>query len=136
MARGNKILMIGKGAEFVDVTQKAAEFSSWELVLAAERKDAIMKALGENPEVIILGYLEPQGEAFNLHKQLKENPKTKGIPLVVVDVSPEEQSAKGWRKFEGIDMQAEDYLCEPVNPLELAGCVERLLVEIKTTITT
>ncbi len=136
MARGNKILMIGKGPELVGVAQKAAEFSSWQLVLAAERKDAILKALGENPEVIILGYLEPQGEAFNLHKQLKENPKTKGVPLVVVDVSPEEQSGKGWRKFEGIDMEAEDYLCEPVDPLKLASCVEVLLSQTKTTITT
>ena len=127
--------MIGKGSQLVEVAQEAAEFSSWELLLAAERKDGILKALGENPEVIILGYLEPQGEAFNLHKQLKENPKTKGIPLVVVDVSPEEQSAKGWRKFEGINMEAEDYLCEPVDPLELASCVEGLLLKTETKIT-
>jgi CheY-like chemotaxis protein len=126
-----RVLVVDGGLELAEIATKAGEFSSWNVVLASERDEAITKALTGNPDLIILGYLEPQGEAFHLHRQLKENPMTKDIPQVVVDVAPEERPSKGWQKNEGLSMEAEDYLCQPISPPELAQIVDEILADTK-----
>lgn len=124
MSVGKKVMVVDKGKELTEITQKAAELSSWELTIATNTKQALELAASESPGIIILGYLEPQGEAFRLHKQLRENPETGNIPQVVVDVAPDEQLQKGWRKADGLRMDAEHYLCLPISPPELAKVVE------------
>ncbi|HEY40852.1 MAG TPA: hypothetical protein G4O18_03220 [Dehalococcoidia bacterium] len=124
MSGGKKVIVVDKGTELTKIAQKAAELSSWELAIATDTKQARELAATKNPGIIILGYLEPQGEAFRLHKQLRENAKTESIPQVVIDVAPDEQLQKGWRKADGLRMDAEHYLCMPVSPSELAKVVD------------
>jgi CheY-like chemotaxis protein len=123
-----KILVVDKGPELIEVAREASGTYGWGVVIASEREDAMRKALVEEPDLIVLGYLEPQGEAFRLNRELKQNPDTRDIPIVIVDVNPEERAAKGWQKHAGMRMDAEDYLCQPVSPLELARSVEEILV--------
>jgi len=73
------------------------------------------------------GQMEPRGDAFKFHKELKENPKTDIIPLLVIDVRPEEHSRRGWRKEEGAQMCAEDYISRPIEPAELTELVGDIL---------
>ena len=133
MRSEGKVLVIDNGSGLTSTVQDAASFSAWEYVTASEQKEAMIKALAEQPEVIVLGYLEPRGTSFKLHEQLKENPETADIPQVVVDVAPEEQATRGWRKNEGILMDAEEYLCQPLTPKELGEVVERILARVKVT---
>ena len=77
--------------------------------------------------MVMVGYLEPRGDAFELHKELRETLVTKNIPLLVVDVSPEEHTRKGWRRDEGMQMDAEDYISRPVEPAELLELVGKIL---------
>lgn len=125
--RPNKILAVGKEAQFIELVRKAAELSSWNLTLASDREEGLKKARSEKPALIILGYIEPRGEAFRLHSELKGSPETGYIPLLVLDVAREEHLSKGWRRDEGLRMDAEEYLCQPIEPLELARHVEKIL---------
>jgi CheY-like chemotaxis protein len=119
-----KVIVIDKAAELTGIAQEAAELSSWELIFATDAAQARKLTASECPAVIVLGYLEPQGEAFRLHKQLRENPETGSIPQVVVDVASDEQLQKGWRKADGLRMDAEYYLCLPISPSELVKVVD------------
>jgi len=127
----HRVLVVDMEPEFVVVARKAAEISSWELCIASEREEGIRKAVGESPDLIIVGYLEPQGEAFQLHRCLKENPETRDIPQVVIDVVPQERLSKGWQISEGLKMEAEDYLCQPITPAEFAEIVNGILSETR-----
>ena len=127
MGKGSKILVIDKEPEFIEVARKAAELSSWQLITASGKEEGFKKALKEKPDLIILGYLEPRGSSFALHKELRKEPLTQNIPLLVVDVRPEEHSRKGWRKGEGLQMDAEDYISRPVEPAELQEIVKRIM---------
>jgi CheY-like chemotaxis protein len=124
MSQGTKVLVVDKRTELTDIAQKAAGLSSWELTITTGTEQALEVAASESPGIIVLGYLEPQGEAFRLHKQLRENPETGNIPQVVVDVAPDEQLQKGWRKADGLRMDAEHYLCLPISPPELAKVID------------
>jgi len=129
MERAYRVLVVDTGPEFVEIARKAAELSSWELCLASEKEEGIRKAVSESPDLIIVGYLEPQGEAFQLHRYLKEHAETRDIPQVVIDVMPQERLSKGWQTNEGLNMEAEDYLCQPITPSEFAGIVNGILSE-------
>ena len=124
MPGAKKVIIVDKGTKLTGIAQEAAGLSSWELTFATDTAQALKLAAIESPAVIILGYLEPQGEAFRLHKQLRETPQTESIPQVVVDVAPDEQLQKGWRKADGLRMDAEYYLCLPISPDELAKVVD------------
>ena len=123
MPEDKRVILVDKETELTGIAQEAAELSSWELTVATDTAQARQLIAGEQTEVIILGYLEPQGEAFRLHRRLKENSRTENIPQVVVDVAPDEQLKKGWRKADGLRMDAEDYLCLPITPAELAKAI-------------
>lgn len=133
MQSEGKVLVIDNGLELASTVRDAARFSTWEYITASEQKEAMMKVLAERPEVIVLGYMEPRGTSFKVHILLKENDDTADIPQVVVDVAPEEQAARGWRKNEGILMDAEEYLCQPLTPEELGEVIERTLARVKVT---
>ena len=79
------------------------------------------------PHIVIVGFLEPRGDSFKLHRELREEPITSYIPLLVVDVCPEEHCRKGWRPYEGMQMDAENYLTRPVESVELKEEVARII---------
>ena len=88
MPGDKRVVLVDKETELTEIAQEAAGLASWELTVATDTAQALELVAGEQPAVIILGYLEPQGEAFRLHKQLRENPETENTPQVVVNVAP------------------------------------------------
>lgn len=117
-----KILVVDREPDFVRTAREALG-SFYEVSVASTRREGLEKAKRESPDMVIVGFLEPRGDAFKLHKELKESPKTNEIPLLVVDVRPEEHSRKGWRREEGMQMEAEDYVSRPIESTELTELV-------------
>jgi DNA-binding response OmpR family regulator len=112
---------------FLSLARNALEASGYRVVLTADRRTGLEKAKAEKPDLVIVGALEPRGEAFRLHKDLRGEPGTCSIPMLLVDVRTEEHSRKGLTKDEGMQMDAADYICRPVRPAELVAVVERIL---------
>jgi len=122
----HRILVVDSEPDFIKAVREALN-SSYEVSVASTRKEGLNKAKKETPHMVMVGYLEPRGDAFELHKELRETLVTKNIPLLVVDVSPEEHTRKGWRRDEGMQMDAEDYISRPVEPAELLELVGKIL---------
>ncbi|NLA25907.1 MAG: response regulator [Firmicutes bacterium] len=80
-----------------------------------------------NPQLVILGAITPRGDAFKFHQWIKKRPATASLPLVVVDVPPDKQPLYGWRRDEGLRLDAEDYFCRPLKLTALVTVVEDLL---------
>jgi DNA-binding response OmpR family regulator len=81
----------------------------------------------ERPDLIILGTVSPCGEAYQLHCWVRAESQLATIPMVVVDAPLERQSMMGWRRYEGLRMEAEDYLVKPVDPVALVARAAKLL---------
>ena len=126
MSKQQRILVVGSELNFIKAARRALD-SYYTVSTAGTKKEGLKKAKGEAPHMIILGYLEPRGDAFQLHKELKTSPMTQNIPLLVIDVNPEEHVRKGWKRKEGKQMEAEDYITRPVEPAELVTLVSEIL---------
>ena len=123
MGKDMKVLIIDSEIDFLENTGEALK-SFYTVVTATKAEEGLEKAERESPDAIILGYLKPRGTSFKVHTELRNKPPTRDIPLLIVDVRPEEHSRKGWKMHEGLNMNAEDYISRPIELSELTSSIE------------
>ncbi|GAI10530.1 unnamed protein product, partial [marine sediment metagenome] len=96
--------------------------------------EQVQDRMSDEPDIVVLGTITPAGEAFRLHQWLKGHPRYKDIPLLVIDARYEERPIKGWRREEGMQLEAEGYVSKPVEPAALAPQIQSLLEGVTRTI--
>lgn len=128
MEKKETILIIDDELDFVEAFRMTLEAKSYQVLTTSSQAEAqeVMKA---EPNIVVLGTIAPAGQAFSMHQWLKQHPRYKDIPLLVVDARHEERSTRGWRKSEGMQMEAEDYVSKPIEPTSLVPRIQRLLEE-------
>jgi len=136
MAKKSRILIATSDPDLLSMARRALESApnvdsdghgGFEVTTADCREKALARARTELPNLVIIGYLEPRGESFTLHEQLNGHFRTRDIPLLVIDVRPQEHRQKGWIRAEGLRMQAEGYMSRPVETTELLQEVRRIM---------
>jgi methylenetetrahydrofolate reductase (NADPH) len=126
MKKQRKVLVVGSIPDFHLLVGKSLE-DQFDVVYASSENEGLSKARTERVEVLLLGYLEPRGSSFRLHKKLREGWITKHIPQLVVDVHFPGQPEKAWNSEEAMQMDAEDYLSlEPGDVTSLAQSMKAL----------
>jgi DNA-binding NarL/FixJ family response regulator len=129
MRKKEKILVIDDELDFAEACRMTLEGKSYQVTTASSKAQAQeMVRLG--PDVIVLGTLTPAGQAFSVHQWLKQHLRYKDIPLLVIDAQYEERSIKGWRKFEGMQLEADDYVTKPIEPSSLVPRIQSLLEQV------
>ncbi|MGH9541197.1 MAG: HD-GYP domain-containing protein [Terriglobales bacterium] len=74
------------------------------------------------PELILLDVVLPDQSGIALCRQLKESPRTRLIPVILITGLTDRQS-----KLAGIGVGADDFLNKPMDPQELFARVQSLL---------
>jgi len=128
MGNNTKILIIDDEPDFVEAFRRTFEARAYQVVTASNRVEA-EGLIQTEPDIIVLGTMAPAGQAFATHKWLKQHQKYKGIPLLVIDARYEERDAKGWRRFEGLQLECEAYLTKPIEPATLVLQIQSLREE-------
>jgi two-component system phosphate regulon response regulator PhoB len=94
-----------------------------ELVFASSVAECLNRLeTGGEFGLILLDAMLPDGDGFELCKQMRENPATSSIPIIVV-------TGKGGisDKVTGFSLGADDYVVKPFDPLELRARVDAKL---------
>ncbi|OUQ46375.1 DNA-binding response regulator [Drancourtella sp. An12] len=92
-----------------------------------EDGEVFFKALAERlPELILLDIMLPGEDGMAILKKLKNNKKTKDIPVIMV-------TAKGteYDKVSGLDAGADDYVTKPFGMMELVSRIKAVLRRAK-----
>jgi len=127
METNAKILLVDDESEFIADMQAKLLAKGWQVITVGNRSEAEELARHEKPDLIILGTIMPRGDAFQLHKWLKQNPNFREVPLIVVDAPPEKRLIKGWRMDEGLKLEAEQYLIKPIESSSIIAWAEKFL---------
>src|SRR4030042_1990913 len=126
LSQKRKVLVIGSIPELHQLMEETLR-NRFEVVHASSESEGLSKARGERPETLILGYLDPRGSSFRLHKKLREGRITKHLPQLIVDAHFPGQPEKSWTPAEAMQMDAEDYLSvEQGDATSVAQAVEAL----------
>ena len=121
-----KILIIDDEPDFVEACRRTLEAKAYQVVttLSTAQAQDMMKA---DPDLIILGTLAPAGQAFSMYQWLGQHPRYQNIPLLVIDARYEERPIRGWRRFEGLQLDGDEYLYKPIEPASLVPRIQSLL---------
>jgi len=121
-----RILIIDDEPDFVEAFRRTLESKSYQVITASSKEQGqeMMKA---EPDLIVLGTLAPAGQAFSMYQWLGQHLRYKDLPLLVIDARYEERPIKGWRRFEGIQVDGYEYLYKPIEPASLVPRIQSLL---------
>lgn len=92
----------------------------FEVLTAKDEKIVLETALLKNPHLILLDVMMPKIDGFEVCRQLKENPKTRDIPIIFITAFSNTND-----KIKGFKLGAVDYITKPFQ-------AEEVLSRIKT----
>jgi len=122
-----KILLVDDDRDFIETTKLILESKSYDVIVAYDGDEGLIKARQEKPALIILDVIMPVKDGFSAAEQLKKDPDLKNIPVVMLTSFAEKKGETSVSVSQGLTLEAEDYLDKPVSPDELLRRVERLL---------
>lgn len=94
----------------------------YQVSTANDGEEAIMKAKGEQPDLIVLDVVMPKKNGFQVCRKLKMTPATKDIKVVLL-TSKDQETDKFWGMRQGADA----YLTKPFNGELLLDTVAGLI---------
>jgi len=126
MRKKQKILIIDDELDFIEACRRTFETKAYQVISTSSMAQA-QDMMTAEPRIVVLGTIAPAGQAFAVHQWLKQHPRYKDIPLLVIDARYEERSVRGWRRFEGMQLEAEEYISKPIEPASILPIIQRLL---------
>lgn len=105
---GQKILLVDDDVNHIALLKKRLEASGYSALVAHDGVDGVNQAIHQRPDLIITDVLLPKLNGFQLVEQLKSNPETSSIPIIMMSAVyvTDEDMAKGF------DLGAETYVAK------------------------
>ena len=115
-----KVLIVEDDADVARLIQLHLTGNEREVLIARRGDEALAMAQRERPDLITLDILLPDADGFAILEELKSNPVTRDIPVVIVSVMPDRE--------EGLRLGAIDYVAKPIDEQQLLRAVRQVLV--------
>jgi adenylate cyclase len=118
-----KILVVDDETEFADAIKMRLEAHDYDVITACDGREGIDKAKKEKPGIILLDLVMPNLDGISTLAQLKDNPSTERIPVVVITAKAETEYALDAGK-----LGAADYIVKPVDMQILVDMVRKYIL--------
>jgi len=119
MNETTKILVVDDEPFNVDLLEQALEAPDREIISAVNGAEALEKAAGESPDVVLLDVMMPGMDGFEVCRRLKADEGTRDIPVIIMTALTETTN-----KVEAFSLGAVDYITKPFEPEEVLARVE------------
>lgn len=122
--RKKSIILIADDEEATrDLYKLRLSKEPFKIIFAASGKETLDKAIQQRPDLILLDIMMPQKSGMEVLENLKKNPKTKEIPVLMLTVLPHEEIKK-----EALELGAADYLIKSqITPSKVVRFVKKTL---------
>jgi len=117
-----KILIVDDDLDSLKLIGLMLQRQGYEIVIANNGQQAISKASGELPHLIILDVMMPDMDGYEVCRRLRHDPATQAIPIIMFTAKTMVDD-----KVAGFEAGADDYLTKPTHPAELTSRVRAVL---------
>jgi DNA-binding response OmpR family regulator len=119
-----KILIVDDEPDLLKLTKIWLEFSGYDVLDLNSGKDVVKTVQEKKPNLVLLDLKLPDTDGYEICKELKRNPDTASIPVIIFTAKSE------W--IIGIEtsaafVKADDYILKPFEPLDLLVKIRKLL---------
>ncbi|MCB0153957.1 MAG: response regulator [Anaerolineae bacterium] len=120
----NKILIVDDQPAVRELLKTTLEINDYQLLSAEDGLQAITIAQTEQPDLIILDVMMPNGELDGLEvcRRLKADPTTARTVIIMVSAKGQQSDIEA-----GLRAGADDYIDKPFSPVALIRKVEHII---------
>ncbi len=120
------ILIVDDEKDVVDLLVYHFQKAGWKTLVAFDGTVALKKARDSSPAMIVLDLMLPAIGGTDVCKQLKADPKTAQIPIIMLTAKAEEID-----RVVGLELGADDYVTKPFSPREIVLRIKSILHRTK-----
>ena len=91
----------------------------YEVLIAADGRQALRLARQSNPDLILLDLMLPEMDGLDVCRELR---KTSDVPIIMITARGEEID-----RVVGLELGADDYVCKPFSVRELLARIKAVL---------
>ncbi len=96
--------------------------SGYEVISAANGKDALLKIKTREIDLVLLDVLMPEMNGFEVCREIKESKKFTNIPVIMITALTAKED-----RIKGIEAGAEEFLSKPFDKIEVLARIKMLL---------
>ena len=123
MPMANKlILAVEDESSIREMLRFALQRADFRVAEAADAQSARLKIAEARPDLILMDWMLPGVSGVELARELKNQPMTKDIPIIMVTARVEEED-----KVRGLNVGADDYVTKPFSFPELVARINAVL---------
>lgn len=116
---GEHILVVDDEEDILELVSYNLIREGYRVSCAETGEKAIETTQTESPDLIILDLMLPGVDGLGVTRQLKKNPQTAAIPIIMLTAKGEEADV-----VTGLEMGADDYVTKPFSPRILIARVK------------
>ena len=117
-----KILIVEDERDIAELLRYNLQEAGFETDYVRNGADALHRSVEKPPDLIILDLMLPEVDGMIVCRLLKNDPRTKNIPVVMVTAKTEEKD-----RVAGLELGADDYITKPFSPREVVLRVAAVL---------
>jgi len=118
----SKVLVIEDEPDILEVIQYNLEREGHKVIACRNGEQGLSRIRTDNPDLVILDLMLPGMDGVEVCRQVKSDPVTRAIPIIMVTAKSEESDI-----VLGLGIGADDYITKPFSPRELIARVKVVL---------
>ena len=122
MTKARRILIVEDDEDILELLSYNLEREGYTVEKAESGDEALQRIQGDPPHLILLDLMLPGIDGLDICRRLKDDVRTRHIPVVMVTAKGEEADV-----VSGLELGADDYICKPFRPRELVARVKAVL---------
>lgn len=121
-----KILIVEDERDIVELLRYNLREADFKVDAVRNGADALQRAVDNLPDLILLDLMLPEVDGLIVCRLLKNDPRTKKIPIVMLTAKTEESD-----RVTGLELGADDYITKPFSPREVVLRINAVLRRLK-----
>ena len=117
-----KILVVEDEKNIAEALKYNLAREGFSVSVAPDGRVALERVPKENPDLVLLDWMRPELDGLEVCRRLKQDDKTRGIPISLLTVRSDETD-----KVLGLEMGADDYVTKPFSQRELNARIKAIL---------
>jgi len=117
-----RVLIADDSANTRGILRFMLQNQGFDLIEAQDGEEALAKADPAAVDIIILDGMMPRKSGFDACRELKENPKTASIPIILLSAITQVEPDRDWAK----ESPADKFMAKPFQMRDLLEAIESL----------
>jgi two-component system, OmpR family, alkaline phosphatase synthesis response regulator PhoP len=127
MAEKKRILVVDDEPDFALLVQGNLEKEGFDVDVAYNGVEGLEKIKQNPPDAIVLDVMMPEKDGYEVCAELKQDDRFADIAILMLTAVADHVTSTRYSHFDGMSMEADDYLPKPASAEEITDSIKSLL---------